>query len=166
MNFLSANLWRVARTKDRDDCMQDAYCVFLRVAEKYPDVNDPPHFMSLYQTSWRRAFHDFSTEDTRLRELELLSDGREEVHEPIGETCNEGELRVMLREAPREVKMVLELMLRAPQEILDIALAGWFPRDKRARNGISAQASARINALLGLPRDMNTLERVRDYFQP
>lgn len=165
MNYLTKQLWRVARTKDRDDCMQEAYCVFLRVADKYPDVN-ARHFMALYQTSWIRVFDDFSTQDTLVREVELLSDGRAVLNEPMGDTCNEGELLVKLREAPREVRMVLELLLRAPQEILDIALAGWFPNDKRTPNGISAKSSARINALLGLPADMNTLEQVREYFQP
>src|SRR3954467_6068762 len=67
MNFLKVNLWRVARTMDRDDCMQEARCVFLRVADKYRDVNDPAHFMALYKTSWRRAFPDFSNMDTRVR---------------------------------------------------------------------------------------------------
>lgn len=165
-NFLTKNLWRVERTKDRDDCMQEAYCVFLRVAEAYPDVDGPAHFMSLFKTSWERAFHDFSTADTMVRAGELLNDGRPQLNEPMGDTCNEGELRVMLRQAPREVQMVLNLMLRAPQEILDIALAGFFPRDRRRRSGISAEASARINALLGLPLEMNTLERVREYFEP
>lgn len=165
-NFLTKNLWRVERTKDRDDCMQEAYCVFLRVAEAYPHVDDAPHFMALFKTSWERAFHDFSTADTMVRAGELRSDGSAKIDEPVGDMCNEGELRVMLRQAPSEVKMVLNLMLRAPQEILDVALAGFFPSDRRKRSGISAEASARINALLGLPLEMNTLERVHDYFQP
>lgn len=165
-NFLTKNLWRVERTKDRNDCMQEAYCVFLHVAETYPHVDDAPHFMALFKTSWERVFHDFSSVDSAVRSGELIDDGRPQIEEPIGDMANEGELRVMLRQAPREVQMVLNLMLRAPQEMLDIALAGFFPRDKRTHNGISAKASARINAMLGLPLEMNTLERVREYFQP
>jgi hypothetical protein len=162
-NHLRENLWRVARTKDRDDCMQEAQIVFLRCARMYPDVN-ARHFMALYKTAWTNAFHRFSRNDTRLREAEALSDGRECNMEAMGETCNEGELRVMLRQAPREVRMVLNLLLRAPQELADIALSGFTANDGRARNGVSKAASARINAMLGLPPESNTLERVREYF--
>lgn len=167
VNHLTANLWRVQRTKDRDDCMQEAYCVFMRVVEKYPDV-EAPHFMALYKTAWTRAFHDFATEDSALRGREVLHSQMErddaKPMEAMGETHNEGELRVLLRQAPREVRMVLNLLLRAPQEILDTALRDWKPDDRRNSTGMNRAASMRVNALLGLPLERNTLQEVRDYF--
>lgn len=162
VNHLSENLWRVARTKDRDDCMQEAFIVFLRCAKAYPDVN-ARHFMALYKTAWTNQFHRFARNDTRMREVEPLNEAPASM-EAIGETCNEGELRVMLRQAPREVRMVLNLLLRAPQELAEIALAGFTANDGRTRNGVSKGASERINAMLGLPLEANTLERVREYF--
>jgi hypothetical protein len=167
VNFLTKNLWRVARTMDRDDCMQEAQLVFLRVKRTYPGVTDAPHFMALFKTSWTRRFDDLSTDDSVIREAEVHYDnsaGREEDAAPVefvGDVENEGELRVMLRQAPREVTMVLNLLLKAPQEMLDVLLGGWKGRDKRMKGG----GSEHINRLLGLPEQQDTLQRVQDYFR-
>lgn len=160
VNHLTEHVWRVAGSMERSDCLQEAQCVFIRVAERYPEVNDPRHFMALYKTAWVNQFADFCRAERKVRE--------HEVHVPImdrtGDTCNEGELRVKMRQAPREVRMVLNLLFNAPQEILDIVMSGW--NDKRSRTGVSKASAERLNAMLGLPVEMNTLERVREYFQP
>lgn len=169
VNFLTKNLWRVSRTMDRDDCMQEAQLVFLRVKRTYPNVTDAPHFMALFKTSWTRRFDDLSCEDSDIRSSELHyehqaddqdGDARAAV-EFVGDVQNEGELRVMLRQAPREVTMVLNLLLKAPQEMLDVLLGGWKGRDKRMKGG----GSEHINRLLGLPEQQDTLQRVQDYFR-
>lgn len=154
VNHIAKNLWRVECLMSFDDCLQEAQLVFLRVKRTYPTIGEGPHFMSLYQTSLTRRFHDLSMEATALREHELpqaIPDLR------VGDTANEGELRVMLRQAPREVRMVLDLFLRAPQEIADLAFAGWR-KDRQ-------KGSDRINALLGLPPGSDSLQRVEDYFR-
>lgn len=167
VNYLKGNAWRVARTMEFDDCMQEAHLVFLRVARTYPDVTDPPHFMALFKTSWERRFVDLVREDARVRENEVAvdfapsDDGEGASFQAVGETDNEGELRVALRQAPREVLMVVNLLLRVPQEMLDALLAGWRGQDRRMRAG----GSEHINRLLGLPLHHDTLQQVQDYFR-
>jgi hypothetical protein len=167
VNYLKANLWRVARTMEFDDCLQEAHLVFLRVQRTYPDVVDPPHFMALFKTSWTRRFADLSNDDSAIREAELHVGGAEDEEgaplnfQAVGDLANEGELRVLLRQAPREVSMVLNLLLRAPQELLDLALGSWRGEDRRMRGG----GSERINQLLGLPLHYDSLGAVRDHFR-
>lgn len=167
VNYLKANAWRVARTMEFEDCLQEAHLVFLRVARTYTEVTEAPHFMALFKTSWERRFVDLVREDARVRENEVAVDfeasGEDEgpAFQPIGETDNDGELRVMLREAPREVLMVVNLLLRAPQEMMDALLAPWRGQDRRMRGG----GSEHINQLLGLPLHHDTLQQVHDYFR-
>lgn len=163
MNHVQANLWRVSRVRQREDLMQDAYEVFLRVAKKYPNEDTPQHFMSLFQRSWINHVHDLSNANTRQRaEVGFSRTGSEEAYEwePSGDTNNDGELAVMLRQAPSEIKMVLSLFLNAPQEILDLALASWRGKDRRCVAG----GSARVCRLLGLPEDRDIMQEVADYF--
>lgn len=167
VNHLKDNAWKVARTMQFADCLQEAYIVFMRVCERYPDVEDAPHFMALFKTSWERYFIDLARHDRRVREVELplMSDpgpGEDAPSwEPVGELQNEGELAVLLRQAPREVVMVLNLLLRAPQELLELALASWRGEDRRMRAG----GSEKINRLLGLPEHYDSLGAVRDHFR-
>lgn len=163
VNFLKKNAWRVARTMEFADCIQEAQLVFLRVARTYPDVVDAPHFMALFKTSWTRRFNDLSTDDTNVRQGEVHMEEHEgsAPWQPVGELQNDGELQVMLRQAPREVTMVLNLLLKAPQEMLETLLGSWKGRDRRTKGN----GSERINQLLGLPLHQDTLGRVHDYFR-
>lgn len=157
VNYVSKNIWRVDRIMTIDDCLQEAQLVFLRVKRSYPKVPEGAHFMALFKTSWIRRFDDLSNENTVVRDNETLTATGAMIDMRVGEMSNEGELRVMIRQAPREVRMVLELMLRAPQEIADLAFAGWR-KDRQ-------KGSERINALLGLPSQQDTLQRVEEYFR-
>lgn len=164
VNHVHKNFWRVERTTERADLMQDAYVVFLRLQARYTEVTEPKHFMALYKSAWSNHFTDLANADTEARVLTQLktrtSEGEEIDLELQGDTDNDGALSTMLRQAPREVTMVLNLFLAAPQEILDLALSSWNGPDRRCRAG----GSERINKLLGLPLHLDTLQLVHDYF--
>lgn len=159
VNYVTANYWRVERTHERADLIQDAYLVFRRVADRYPGV-EARHFMALFKTSWTRHFTDLANADTATRAETHRAEGSADTD--IGETGNAGPLLVAIRQAPAEVRAVLSLFLSAPEEILELALAGWKENDTRSRAG----ASGRINRLLGLPEGEDVLARVEDYFRP
>jgi hypothetical protein len=164
-NYLRTNHWRVASTVPFEDAQQEAYCVFLKCKRVYSGkVTEPAHFMALFKTAWSRRFTDLSNENTEEREHITVAQD-DEVHEmqSAGATDNDGYLATMIRQAPSEVNMVLSLFLNAPQELLEVALAGWRGgSDKRMRSG----GSKHINRLLGLPEDQDTLKQVSDYFTP
>lgn len=167
VNFMNKNYFKVARTLERTDVMQEAYLVFMRVASKYPEVEAPQHFMALFKTSWYNHFTNLANADTASRVMvQAISyttdDGNELETEYLGELDNEGYLSVLVREAPSEVLQVLNLFLSAPQELLEQALGSWKGRDKRCRAG----GSARICKILGISPERDVLKIVEDYFSP
>lgn len=164
INYNSKNFWRVARSMEWDDLSQEGYLVFMRCASRYPIIDTPQHFMSLFKRAWINQFNDLANADTQLRaevsDHMELEDG-EIVREPIGDLDHNGDLVLMIAEAPREVVMVLNLFLNAPAELLEAALASWNGEDRRRKDG----GSGRICRLLGLPEDLDVLAIVRNYFR-
>lgn len=164
VNFLTKNHWKIARLMSRDEAMQEAWCIYARCLNKYCDVTEPQHFMALFKTAWSNHFTDMANEDTASRVIGPMPINEEGYEvEPVGETDNDGMLAVMIKEAPREVAMVLALFLNAPQELLDLALGSWRgTQDRRFKSG----GSTKINQLLGLPADYDSMQAVVDYFKP
>lgn len=162
--YINANLWRVARTCDFEDAMQEARIVFLRCARKYADkVDNAAWFMAVYKRSLAGRFADLSTNDTRYRAVGELcgvdDDGAQYTLDGVGELANEGELRCLINEAPGEVREVLALLLGAPTEILELATAAWRAGGKRA-----PFENTMINRMLGRDVSRESLEAVFDYF--
>lgn len=165
VNHLRTNYWKVGRTMAREDVLQEAYLVFLRCKQKYPKMDTPQHFMSLFKTSWSRQFINFANADTESRVLTEMpiirtEDGDVEL-DVAGERDNDGYLSVLLSQAPAEVLLVLNLFLQAPQELLEIALSSWVGKDRRCRAG----GSKKINQMLGLPTDLDVMQITEDYFK-
>lgn len=166
VNQLRSNFWRVERSMEREDVLQEAYIVFLRVQAKYPDVEMGPHFMALFKIAWHNQFTEFTNEDTKLRALVAMpthrgedgDDGAEV--EQLGSLDMDGALGVAIEQAPSEVKAVLNLFLNAPTEILETALRGWNGRNKKERTG----GSKRICQLLGLDPNLDVLAMTEAYF--
>lgn len=164
VNYLQKNHWKIARTVPHEDALQEAAVVFLRCRRRYK-VDEGAHFMALFKTAWHRRFLDLANKDTIDRQATYYGADDLQRDQPgddiVGEVDNEGYLRALVRQAPREVQMVCSLMLNAPQELLEVALAGWHAGgDLRSTSG----GSDVVNRLLGLPEKVDTLQQVRDYF--
>lgn len=167
VNSLRTNFFRVERSMTREDYMQEAYLVFLRVRDKYAaEVTEPAHMMALFKRAWFNELNDLANRDTALRALVSAEQSQPDggavnlVEETVGELRNEGELAVLLAQAPREVSMVLNLFLSASPEMLQRCLKDWNGKDRRCKAG----GSATINRLLGLDPDIDVMQRVEDYF--
>lgn len=167
VNFLSKQLWRVRPLLEHDDAMQEAYLVFLRTASRYPLEDTPQHFMALFKTSLTNEFHDLSKKATAARTAISMSDlrsvdddgGAMTVPEAVGETDNMGALSLMVKQAPREVLMVLNLFLNAPGELLELAHSTW-----RAQGKYNAGGERWAEKALGLPAGSSPLQKTEDYF--
>lgn len=161
VNYLKREFWRVEAIMEWQDVLQEAYIVFMRCAAKYPHMDTPQHFMALYKRAWTNEFNDLSSEATKLRALVpdvREVDSEETPMEAAGELENEGYLRILVSQAPDEVRSVLCLMLNAPQELLDVLLADWRQDNRRADGG-----GHRINAALGFPPHVDVRKLVTDY---
>lgn len=164
INYNTKNFWRVARSMEWEDLSQEGYLVFMRCSARYPVIDTPQHFMSLFKRAWINQFTDLANRDTDQR-AEVSDfrefDGDEIVTEPIGDTNHNGDLVLMIQQAPSEVRMVLNLFINAPSEMLETALNSWNGEDRRRKDG----GSRTINRLLGLPEDRDVLTLVRSYFE-
>lgn len=163
-NYVHRNLWRVARTHSREEFLQEAWIVFARCQSKYPTIDTPQHFMALYKTALSRHATDLALKATKIKAEvpEAAFEHDEErawSHQPVGALNTDGHLSTLVKQAPREVKMVLSLFLSAPQELLDLALAAWEGRGRR-----KAEGNKLIGRLLGLPQDVDHIGSVEDYF--
>lgn len=164
VNSLKKNLWRIAATHTYEEAMQEAHMVFLRCAQRYPDMDTPQHFMALFQVSWVNEVHDLSKLATNAREAVSLdqltySDEGYTPLEVIGEVENDGVLAVKLRQAPKEVTMVLNLFLNAPQELLELAMSAW-----RKNRNYKSDGDRAVSRMLGLPQNSTPMSTTRDYF--
>lgn len=161
VNYITKHYWRVARTIPREDLMQEAHVVFLRCKRKYTNATEAKHFMALFRTAWLNHFTDLANEDTKERVVysSTPEDGGIEL-DRVGELRNDGELAVRLRQAPAEVRLVLQLFLNAPQELVDLALNSWQGIGMRKTGG----GVPKINRLLGLPDECDIQKLMKEYF--
>lgn len=161
VNYTHPIFWRVEATMQWGDVLQEAYLVYARCCERYPDA-EAKHLMSLFKTAWANHFTDLAAKDSRHRTT-MEADNLASIRDRVGDTENEGQLRVLLRQAPSEVRMVLNLFLNAPQEIVEALTAQ--PPAKRGRKSKADLASSndRINRALGLPLGTDVLKLVRTY---
>lgn len=158
-NYMARNHWRVARTLDRDEAMQEGWLVFAKVRDRYcgPGAEFPlsqgAHFMALFKTSWHHRFTDLANADSKYRDM--TGEYEPDIVDEAGELENDGYLATLLRQAPAEVRMVLTMFLSVPQELLALALSDWRP---------GTRVDPTINRLLGRDEDDELVGRVVDYF--
>lgn len=161
VNQLDGNYWRVQASMSRLEVLQEAYLVYHRIGQRYPDV-EPRHFMSLFKTAWSRRFVDMAQKDTQLRRQVSstpATDQRQDRADTVGELENDGYLAVLLRQAPAEVGLVMNLLLNAPSEIVQVALDNWQSGSRKKQ----AQGNQQVARWLGLPASAKPLDAVADY---
>lgn len=164
VNHLRKHYWRVSNTHEHEEVMQEAYIVFLRCAARYSSVKEPQHFMALFKSAWINEFNDLSTRATAARVTVAVSSLSDDEEAPaldlVGDLENAGQLLTMIRQAPREVLMVLNLFLNAPQELLELAAATW-----RASGKYRADGDKAVSRMLGLPEGSQPVTNTRAYFE-
>lgn len=118
-SFIKKNQWRCDRIHELKDLEQDAYLIFIKIAERYPRVSEQKHFMALYRSALSNHIHDMSRYMRRKRLV------HEETHQEATELCvaqpgevtNAGYLNALLNEAPEELKLALVLMETEPEKL-------------------------------------------------
>jgi hypothetical protein len=161
VNFLKKNYWRVAATHEYEEAMQEARLVFLVCASHYPLLDTPQHFMALFKRTLENEFHDLSEKATKARALlpEQMDEDGPSMYDVVGELDNDGALRTMVRQAPSEVVMVLNLFLNAPQELLELAQRAW-----RREGHYGADSDKAVARMLGLPEGSTPVTTTKRYF--
>jgi hypothetical protein len=140
-----------------DDLVQEAYLVYLKVHRRYArTVNKPQWLMALYRESLQRRLTDLARRSTHRSSCELigvdvshLSDDR---FAPIDSVR---ELIDAIEAAPHELRAVLLVLLKAPDELLATL--------QQAARRSPTKASLMMCFLTGLPDDPELWPRARNY---
>lgn len=115
--FIKYNRWRCDRIYSEQDLMQEAYLVFMRIAEKYPRVTSAEGFMKLYKRSLTNWFHDRAAYMQRKNKQHVyLNIDPTELLSQIGE-CHPNGINILLSEAPDELRLALGLLTEQPELI-------------------------------------------------
>ena len=168
-NFVGRNFWRVCRHREYEDLVQDSHVIFLKLKEEYKDtVDNPQWFMSLFMRSFSNHVTNISILDTRnsveITESCIFSSTDEDsgisedaFYNLTGETENAGYLKVLLMQAPSEVRTVLSVLLNCPAETLEL-VQNALTRGKDVAGNIA------LCKMVGQdPKYVDLVEKVRQY---
>ena len=156
------NHWRVRTLyPDYEEAIQICCLMFCECVRRYGDrVDNPKWLMSLYTRMVINHWNRLATLDTRRRELEIPradivpeNDQDNEIEPFLPneiEPSNTSLLDVVLS-LPSEIRHVLEILMNAPSDVIDILFEG---KDEQADNRA-------IRRWCGIKEDRNVLEEIR-----
>lgn len=163
VNFLKKNFWRVQRTHDYEDAMQEAALTFHEIFARYQEkVDNDAWMMSLFKTSWTNRFNDLAQADYGARSIPPLSDLTDDDTSLLNSMVVEDPTHMasLIREAPEAVRLVLSLLYNAPKELMEQAATAWVEQGHTKVDG-----NAHLCGLLGIDATkVNLVEIVRSYF--
>lgn len=171
-NFIRANRWRVPGYIDESDLMQDAYLCFQNCKNRYRyRVKNAGHFMALFKRTFTNHIHDLSLGGKRHRSVDASSatiidqDGAEQnlLDRMIGPFDNEGFLRVLLREAPSEIKDLAKAIIA---ETIHPALIVHHHRYRIKRRVVRETTNEKICRTLKLdPDEINVVDKIKEWLR-
>lgn len=150
--YIRDNKWRYETINDIDDLMQDAYLVFLKVADAYPRVVEAPHFMALYKTSLSNYLTDKAREYGRkldlIAEEHVFDDPASPTKEDLSLNTahNEGPFYALIASGPPELQMLLAFM----QDEGNLAELQKPQRKRRGQAYPRLNFDQRVSKLLGI----------------
>lgn len=131
-NHLKNNFWKVQRTLEYDDVMQEArmqfYVVQKRLKNNGNAIENDRHMMALFKTSWNNHFITLAHKSSKYKEQTFTStihptdeDDDFNVEDLLGGIDCEALLEVKISQATGEVREVLNLIMNTPKEVLELA---------------------------------------------
>jgi hypothetical protein len=157
-NQVHAQLWRMHGRETFEDMMQEAFLVYARVHARYATkTNDPKWLMALFREALQNRLTDLARRNGLRARCELVTDAVDistERSDPIDAI---DELIEAVDNAPQELRSVLLVLLKAPDEIVEEV-------QKCARR--SARRASRFMCLLtGQSEDTDLWDRAREYLK-
>ena len=110
INQARANVWRVAPLYDFADLYQELAIKFLYVVERYPEVEEPAHFMSLFKQACRNHIHDLASKRGRtIRPVSGVDPEGNAIVDLIPsreDSIGWAELRIAIERAPASIRRI------------------------------------------------------------
>jgi hypothetical protein len=173
--LIQKDLWKYAKLGfTQEDMMQEAWCCFDFCVHKYT-VKEPRHFMALYK---RRIFCQFwLLARASFRESFIVHGKPDDENsskidvETIGRNLrdyNSGPLKVLLEEAPQEIKAVVNAIVNAPSDLVDEFFSNNIVTNKDICRFFGYNPKKDLGKALGYRKakieKMNLLDLFKDYF--
>ena len=156
-------LWRIEPLGyTEEDFMQEAFFIYKKCIDRYGTVLDEKGKLSpLFRVSINNFITDLSNESSKKNSF--IDNGRE-VSDLFGEELldetNEGYLNLLIKEAPKEIKEVLNLVFNTPAELVDEVRT--FLEKKHSKG---FKSNKFLCSLLGYNRTKtNLVEKLENYF--
>jgi hypothetical protein len=116
VNFAKLNAWRVQPAMDEMDLYQEAWILFNKCVEYYPEV-EPKHFMALFKTALHNRMTTLAQLRTRRHEVTECASELQDAHITtledipsafvVDEMLSDAEVRMMLEDAPDLIKTLI-----------------------------------------------------------
>lgn len=158
-NYIRTNLWRYeALGYDFDDLINEAWIVFARCTKNH-EFKSPEHFMGFFKTALHNSFFDIMKKSIKELKYRKFIDNEETTIEDFSQVEEQGTLRVLLSQAPKEIKEVFNLLFNAPTEILEAL--GFGMVTKRGQKMLS---NRKLCSFLGYnPTNVNLIKMIKEY---
>jgi len=153
-NFLKKNYWKISKIHEWEDAIQSAKLVFLETKHHYgKKVDTPQWFMALYKkVLWSWLVDEAKKSSGYIPPVE-------EVENSIP-TKGQGDLLVLIQQAPEEIKSVLQLVFNTPVEVFEAFSKDWKSRGKKKEMG-----NQYLCSMLGYNSGkVDLVSKTQDYF--
>lgn len=144
LNFLHKNYWKIKDLMSWEDALGEAQLQFVRtirrLEKRHCEIENERHLMSLFKTSWSRHFITLANKATKERVVAIEP---ESLINYIGEYDNNQYIQFLIDSAPKDIKQVLGLMIKAPEELAQTLQTAFRVNQ--------SQCNAKLSQLLGKP---------------
>lgn len=164
INFLKQHHWKVKDIMSFDDAVGEAQLQFwrtiIRLERRDCEIVNEKHLMSLFKTSWSRHFITLANKNTQSIKIVEMSPTDHEIFEKmvVGDLDNNGYCELVVEQAPGEIKQVILLLLKLPNEIMEV-LTGLLRRD------LIEPANLMISRMLGKNPNDHVLHKTIHYLK-
>lgn len=158
VNYIRANLWRFeALGYDFDDLFNESWIVFARCLKNHEFVSGK-HFMGFFKTALHNSLFDLMKKCIREKEYREFT-SEDQPMESFASIEEQASLRIMLSQAPKEIKEVFTLLFNAPTELLESIGFG-----KPTKRGQKTITNRKLCEYLGYnPAHINLIQMVKEY---
>lgn len=108
---VNKQLYRLKPFFDEDDIYQEGYLIFLVLKERYTEVANPAHFMSLFTVSFFNRINTLAKKQIPL--VDMIIEGSDDQRDVLAECTPdlahmvEVEARLLIADAPKEIQALI-----------------------------------------------------------
>lgn len=162
LNFIKKNYWKVRNSMEFEDVLQQAYSVFLTCVEKYKDV-EQKHLMALYKRMLYNEFVDLAKIDSCLKNQQSTCEHEGEELDYFNTIVDRSQpsaiFLLKVKDAPDELKTIINTILNAPLEVLQTVESAWSGRNKRKK-----YQNNMLCELFGINKKRDIVMEIKNYF--